>query len=131
MVSGETLGMSKRLDVPYDEALPKVREALKAQGFGILTEIDVRATLREKLNQDFRPYTILGACNPRLAHRALESNLDIGLLLPCNVIVYESDGGSVVSAFDPEVVMRLADSAALDAVASEAKALLIKALDQL
>ena len=131
MVSGETLGMSKRLDIPYDEALPKVREALKAQGFGILTEIDVRATLREKLNQDFRPYTILGACNPRLAHRALESNLDIGLLLPCNVIVYESDGGSVVSAFDPEVGMRLADSAALDAVASEAKALLIKALDQL
>lgn len=131
MVSGETLGMSKRLDIPYDEALPKVREALKAQGFGILTEIDVRATLREKLNQDFRPYTILGACNPRLAHRALESNLDIGLLLPCNVIVYESDGGSVVSAFDPEVGMRLADSEALDAVASEAKALLIKALDQL
>ena len=131
MVSGETLGMSKRLDIPYDEALPKVREALKAQGFGILTEIDVRATLREKLNQDFRPYTILGACNPRLAHRALESNLDIGLLLPCNVIVYESDGGSVVSAFDPEVGMRLADSVALDAVASEAKALLIKALDQL
>ena len=131
MVSGETLGMSKRLDIPYDEALPKVREALKAQGFGILTEIDVRATLREKLNQDFRPYTILGACNPRLAHRALESNLDIGLLLPCNVIVYESDGRSVVSAFDPEVGMRLADSEALDAVASEAKALLIKALDQL
>ncbi len=131
MVSGETLGMSKRLDVPYDEALTKVREALKEQGFGILTEIDVRATLREKLDQDFRPYTILGACNPRLAHRALESNLDIGLLLPCNVIVYESDGGSVVSAFDPEVGMRLADNAALDAVASEAKALLIKALDQL
>ena len=131
MVSGETLGMSKRLDIPYDEALPEVREALKAQGFGILTEIGVRATSREQLNQDFRPYTILGACNPRLAHRALESNLDIGLLLPCNVIVYESDGGSVVSAFDPEVGMRLADSVALDAVASEAKALLIKALDQL
>ena len=130
MVSGETLGMSKRLDIPYDEALLKVREALKAQGFGILTEIDVRATLREKLNQDFRPYTILGACNPRLAHRALESNLDIGLLLPCNVIVYESDGGSVVSAFDPEVGMRLADDPALDAVASEAKARLLAAPDR-
>ncbi len=131
MPGGKTLGMSKRLDVPYDEALTRVREALKEQGFGILTEIDVRATLREKLDQDFRPYTILGACNPQLAHRALESNLDIGLLLPCNVIVYESEGGSVVSAFDPEVGMQLADDPALDAVASEAKARLLEALDRL
>ncbi len=131
MTTGATFGMSKRLDVPYDEALTKVRAALKEQGFGVLTEVDVRATLREKLDEDFRPYTILGACNPRLAHRALESDLDIGLLLPCNVIVYESDGGSIVSAFDPEVGMRLADNPALDAVASEAKALLIEALNQL
>lgn len=131
MPGGETLGMSKRLDVPYDEALTRVRAALKEQGFGILTEIDVRATLREKLDQDFRPYTILGACNPQLAHRALESNLDIGLLLPCNVIVYESEGGSVVSAFDPEVGMQLADDPALDAVASEAKARLTEALARL
>ena len=94
-------GFAVRLNIPYEEAARRVTAALKDEGFGILTEIDVQATLKQKLDADFRRYVILGACNPSLAHRALLADLDVGLLLPCNVIVYEEDGGSVISVIDP------------------------------
>jgi uncharacterized protein (DUF302 family) len=94
-----------RLNLPYSEAIEKTREALAVEGFGVLTEIDVKATLKKKLDVDFKPYTILGACNPLLAHRVLQADGQIGLLLPCNVVVQEADSGSEVSAINPEVVM--------------------------
>lgn len=121
--------MSRRLALPYAEALAKTKTALRAEGFGVLTEIDVRATLREKIGVNFREYTIIGACNPPLAHRALQSDLSVGLLLPCNVIVYAEGDGSVVSMFDPETGMALASSPALDGVAREARERLQRALD--
>lgn len=92
----------RELTIGYDEALAQLPEALRAEGFGVLTEIDVAATLRKKLDVDFRRYKILGACNPSLAHRALGVELEIGVMLPCNVIVYERDGGgATVVAIDP------------------------------
>ena len=97
MVTETGYGLSKRLSAPYEEALQKVKDALKEEGFGVLTEIDVRETLREKLNADFRKYDIIGACNPPLAYRALQAELPVGLLLPCNVIIYEEDEGTVVA----------------------------------
>ncbi len=95
-------GMRKELALSFDDALAMIPEALKTEGFGVLTEIDVQDTLRKKLGVEFRRYRILGACNPPLAHQALSTQLEIGLLLPCNVIVYEEPGGrSVVAAVDP------------------------------
>ena len=111
-----------RLDLPYDQAIDKVAAALKEEGFGILTEIDVKATLKKKLDANFRKYVILGACNPPLAHRALSAELEIGLLLPCNVIVYEEDYGSVVSIVDPISMLGVVESPELEPVASEARA---------
>ena len=98
-------GLKKTVPLAMDDADLRVREELKKEGFGILTEIDVKATLKEKLDVDFRPYKILGACNPPLAHQALTSETDIGLLLPCNVVVYAGDeeGTSVVGVLDPRV----------------------------
>ena len=95
------IGLRATLNLPYEQAVQNTTEALKAEGFGVLTQIDVKATLKEKLNADFRRYVILGACNPALAHRALSANLSVGLLLPCNVTVYEDGDGSVVTAVDP------------------------------
>src|SRR5688500_4483644 len=98
-----TYGFGTKVAAPYDEAIDRAKAALKEQGFGVLTEIDVRATMKEKLGADFRPYVILGACNPPLAQRALSADLGVGLLLPCNVIVYDNgDGTSSVEALDPE-----------------------------
>jgi uncharacterized protein (DUF302 family) len=100
--AAETFGIRRVLRTGYQEALERLPEALQSEGFGILTEIDVRETLNKKLGVDFRRYKILGACNPPLAHRALEAELEVGLLLPCNVIVYEGDDGhAVVAAVDP------------------------------
>ncbi len=97
-----TFTMKKELQVGYDEALARVPEALKSEGFGILTEIDVAQTLKAKINVDFRRYKILGACNPPLAHEALSTMLEVGVMLPCNVVVYEGDDGkAVVLAIDP------------------------------
>jgi uncharacterized protein (DUF302 family) len=98
--------LQKTLDMDFDDVLAKVPEALKSEGFGVLTEIDVQGTLKKKLDVDFRRYRILGACNPSFAHKALEHSLDVGLLMPCNVIVYETDAGRTrVSAVDPMQTM--------------------------
>ena len=113
-------GFTKKLNIPYDEAVKKATAALKEEGFGVLTEIDVKATVKKKLDVDFRRYIILGACNPPLAHKALTAELEIGLLLPCNVIVYETeDGGSVVSALNPMVALGVVDNPALQGVAEQ------------
>jgi uncharacterized protein (DUF302 family) len=126
------LGLRVRLNLPYDEAVQKTTEALKAEGFGVLTEIDVKATLKQKLNVDFRRYVILGACNPPLAHRALAANLDVGLLLPCNVTVYEEDAGTVVTAVDPIAMLDvLKDDQVVCDVAEEAKAKLQRVIQSL
>lgn len=124
----EELGFEVHLNLAYNEALDRVVSALKGRGFGVLTRIDVKATLKEKLGEDFRPYTILGACNPPLAHRALSTDPLIGLLLPCNVTV-ESDetGGSLVRIGNPEMMMKVGnmhENAEIASVAKEARALL-------
>jgi len=114
------LGIGRRFDIPYEEAVSRVREALKQEGFGILTEIDVKATLKEKLGADFKRYVILGACNPPLAHKALSANDEVGLLLPCNVIVYETEGGSVVKALNPLTMSEFFEDEQVQAVAQQA-----------
>lgn len=127
-------GMQVHLDnVPYEQAVEKITAALKEQGFGILSNIDVKATLKAKLDADFRPYVILGACNPPLAKRALESETEIGLLLPCNVIVYsdETGEGSVVSAADPQAMLGIVNKPELEEIAEEAKNRINKALSSL
>ena len=124
---------TKTIDLPlaFDEAVIEVKDALKAQGFGTLTEIDVRATLREKLGEEMEPYLIIGACNPRLAHRALSAEPEIGALLPCNVVVRARDGRVVVDALDPAVMATVAESPLLEPVADEAAQLIGDALDAL
>ncbi len=131
MVTQTPYGLTRQLSVPYDEAVGRVKAALKEEGFGVLTEIDVKDTIRQKLGKEFRRYDIIGACNPTLAHRALEAELQVGLLLPCNVIVFEDGDSTTVAAFDPEAAMGLADNPALEDVAKEAKARLKRALEQL
>jgi len=115
----------------FEKAREQVVEALKTEGFGVLTEIDVRATLKKKLDVDFRPYVILGACNPPLAHHALNTELEIGLLLPCNVIVYEENGGSVVSIVDPILMLGMVENPELESVASEARTRLVRVIEAL
>jgi uncharacterized protein (DUF302 family) len=123
---------SKRLNVPFDQAVGRVIEALRREGFGVLTDIDVRATLKSKLGQDFRPYRILGACNPQLAYRALQLEDKIGTMLPCNVIVQESQGGSIeVSAVDPVASMQAIDNPGLAEVAKEVQARLKRVVEGL
>ncbi|HZD80921.1 MAG TPA: DUF302 domain-containing protein [Actinomycetota bacterium] len=124
-------GRTILIDTPLAEAVPRVKEALKEQGFGTLTEIDMRATLKEKLDVDTDPYVILGACNPRLAHRALQAEPDVGLLLPCNVVVRPHEGRTLVSAMDPGVLTELMDHPDLVPIAEEATTLLDAALDSL
>ena len=117
-------------DVSFDEARQRITDALKQEGFGVLTEIDVQATLKAKLDQEFRPYVILGACNPHLAHRALQAELGIGLLLPCNVCVWEEDGGSVVSIARPDAMFELVKNGALQPIVEDADQRLRRALEQ-
>jgi len=117
--------------VSFEDARSRITDALKEQGFGILTEIDVKATMKVKLNLDFRRYVILGACNPQLAHQALEAELGIGLLLPCNVCVWDEDGGTVVSIARPDAMFEIVKSSALQPVAKEAEERLRRALDQI
>ena len=124
-------GFGTKTALPYAEAVEAAKAALKEQGFGVLSEIDVRATLKEKRGIDFRPYVILGACNPSLAEQAFKEELEIGLLLPCNVIVYESEGGSVIEALDPERALEVAGNERLRPIAAEAKLRLRAAIDSL
>jgi len=120
-----------RLNLPYEQAVEKVTAALKDEGFGVLTEIDVKATLKKKLNVNFRRYVILGACNPPLAHQALTVEMEIGLLLPCNVIVYEEDGGSMVSIVDPISMLGVVENPELNPVADEARSRLQRVIEAL
>jgi uncharacterized protein (DUF302 family) len=114
------LGFQSTLNLPYEATLEKVTEALKAEGFGILTNIDVKETMKKKLDVDFRKYSILGACNPPLAHKALTARPDVGLLLPCNVIVYEEGDTTMVNIIDPMSMTNFIQDPALDEVAEEA-----------
>ncbi len=115
-------GIQVMLDTDYETALEQVTEALKTEGFGVLTEIDVKATLKKKLDVDFRRYKILGACNPSLAYKALSAAPDVGLLLPCNVTVSEEENGQIlVNIIDPEMMMSVITNPALTEVACDAK----------
>jgi len=116
-----TYGFSKTVDLPFDAAVEKVTAELQKEGFGVLTTIDVKETLKKKLNVDFKNYKILGACNPPFAHKALQAEEEIGLLLPCNVIVYEKSGKSIVAAFDPMSMSRVMDNTAIEPIAAEVK----------
>ncbi|HSR34209.1 MAG TPA: DUF302 domain-containing protein [Anaerolineae bacterium] len=123
---------SKTLDMSFDEAIAHVTEELKKEGFGVLTEIDVKATLKKKLGEDFRNYRILGTCNPPFAHKALLAEDKIGTMLPCNVIVQETAGGAVeVAAIDPIASMQAIDNPALGGVAVEVQAKLKKVVNSL
>lgn len=116
-----TYGFGASLQLPYEEAVQRVKNALKTEGFGVLTEIDVRQTLREKLAIEMEPYVILGACNPPLAHRALEQEPAIGLLLPCNVVVRAEGAASRVDIADPQAMLGIVGNEQLNGVASEAR----------
>jgi len=127
-----SIGLKKNLSYGYQEALDKIPDALAAEGFGILTEIDVKATLKKKIDVDFRPYKILGACNPPFAHKALSAELEIGLMMPCNVIVYEGDdGNAVVVAVDPLKTMATVDIPGVEPLAQEVRDKLARALESL
>jgi uncharacterized protein (DUF302 family) len=119
------------LDASYEDAVSKVTDALKEEGFGVLTEIDVKSTLKKKLGVDFRKYVILGACNPPYAHRTFQADLDVGLLLPCNVIVYETDDKKAyVSAFNPVSALEVIKSEELIKIAEEVSEKLRRVLDK-
>jgi uncharacterized protein (DUF302 family) len=123
---------SKTVSVPFEEAITQVTAALKENGFGVLTTIDVKATLKSKLDVDFRPYTILGACNPKFAHQALQSEDKIGTMLPCNVIVQQGDDGRVeVSAVDPMASMQAVENPALADIARQVQGMLKATIEQL
>jgi uncharacterized protein (DUF302 family) len=111
-------GYSRVVPLPFDQALRQTREALKAEGFGVLCEIDIRSKLKEKLGVEFRNYMILGACHPPSAYETLQLEIDLGLLLPCNVIVYEKEGSTVVSAIDAEKMLSIVGNPGLTAAAS-------------
>lgn len=122
-------GFSKITNYNFEQAVEKVTEELKREGFGVLTSIDVKETLKKKINVDFKNYTILGACNPSLAHKALQAEEELGLLLPCNVIVYEKDGNSIVSIFDPMVMAQIIENPGMKSVAEQVKEKLLRVLE--
>ena len=122
-------GFSKTLDMPFEQAIEKVTSELKREGFGVLTSIDVKETLKQKINVDFKKYTILGACNPPIAHKALQEEEELGLLLPCNVIVFEKGNKTNVSFFDPMVMTWVIDNDNMKPIASEVKEKLQKVLE--
>ncbi|MBM4170037.1 MAG: DUF302 domain-containing protein [Ignavibacteria bacterium] len=123
-------GFSRTTDLSYDRAVEKVIEELNKEGFGILTTIDVKDTLKKKLDVDFKRYVILGACNPPFAHKVLEAEEQIGLLLPCNVIVYEKEGKSVVAAFDPMMMTKVLDNPKIQPIADEVQQRLRRVIDR-
>ena len=112
-------GFSKTIDMSYEQAIDKVTSELKKEGFGVLTFIDVKETLKQKINVDFKKYAILGACNPPIAHKALQTEEELGLLLPCNVIVYEKDDKTGISIFDPMVMTWIMDNEQMKPIATE------------
>ena len=122
---------ARTVDMPYEQAIERVTATLKEQGFGILTEIDVKATLKKKIDKDFTKYVILGACNPGFAFQALSNEIDIGLLLPCNVTVYENpaDGKTVVSVLDPETMVTLTGRQDIAPLARQVREKVVAALD--
>ncbi|MEE8483080.1 MAG: DUF302 domain-containing protein [Nitrospinota bacterium] len=123
-------GLTRKVDMGFDEAEAKVRQTLKDHGFGILTEIDIQKTLKEKINVDFGRYMILGACNPSSAHKALTAEPEIGLMLPCNVIVYEdADGATHVAGMDPSAAMSMVNNEALNEVAGDVRVKMKAALE--
>jgi uncharacterized protein (DUF302 family) len=122
---------SKKTALGFEEAIEKVTEALKSEGFGILTEIDVKETLKKKLDVDFRPYRILGACNPPFAYKALQAEDKVGIMLPCNVIVQEKEEGVEIAAVDPVASMQAIDNPKLGEIADEIRKRLHKVIDSL
>jgi len=124
-------GYKRNIDSSFDDTVARTVDQLRTEGFGVLTEIDVRATLKTKLNVDFDKYLILGACNPPFAYQSLQTEIDIGLLLPCNVIVYEQDGKTYVSAILPTVAMSMVQNESLRAIAEQVEAKLKKVIDSI
>lgn len=129
MTTACSYGILKKTGLSYEDAVEEAKAALKTEGFGILTQIDVKSTIKEKTGADFRKYVILGSCNPQLAHQALQAETNIGLMLPCNVIVYEEGEGSVVAAQDPQAMMEFANNPALAPIAEEARARLERVIN--
>lgn len=125
------IGFQTRLPLSCEAALERVTEALKVEGFGVLTSINIQETMKNKLNVDFRNYTILGACNPTLAHKALSARLDVGLLLPCNVTVFEEEGQSVISIVDPQAMFSILASPDLQPIIAEARERLMRVSESL
>lgn len=124
-------GYGRTLDLPYPRAVERAREALKAEGFGVLCEIDIKEKLKEKLGVEFRNYVILGACNPPLAYQTLQRELNIGLLLPCNVVVYEDGGRSVVAAIDAVAMMSVVGNPEVEGTAAQVNEKLRRVIDSL
>lgn len=131
MLSMTPYGIKVKTTLDFGPATEAAIEALAVEGFGILTRIDVTETLKAKLGIEFRPYVILGACNPALAHKGLQIEPDLGLLLPCNVIVYAESGGAVVSAMDPALMAQVTGNPGMNEVAEEARTRLVRALESL
>jgi uncharacterized protein (DUF302 family) len=124
-------GMSRTLNRPFDDVVKDVRDALAEQGFGIVTEVDMQATLHNKIGVDIDPQIILGACNPKYAHRSLQAEPSIGLLLPCNVVVRKTDAGTMVEMINPEMMITITDNPAISGIADEVTEMLAAALASL
>ncbi|MBX3267268.1 MAG: DUF302 domain-containing protein [Acidobacteria bacterium] len=131
MESNDKYGIKRAVPLAFEEALEKTKEALKAEGFGVLTEIDLKAKFKEKLDKDFGGYIILGACNPKYAFEALGKDMDIGLLLPCNVVVYEENGSTVVAAIDAKKMLSVTGSDELEQFAGDVNEMLRRAIESI
>ena len=123
--------IGRKLEQPFEQAVQRVKDELQKEGFGVLSEIDVQATLRAKLGEEIEPYLILGACNPQLAHRGLQVEPDLGVLLPCNVVVRRSEGSTYVAAMEPKSALQLADNPHLEPIAREARERLERVIERL
>jgi len=124
-------GITKTIDLSYEEAIEKVTEELKKEGFGVLTTIDVKETLKKKLDVDFQKYIILGACNPPFAYEALKAEMQIGLLMPCNVIIYEKDGKTIVSAFNPSTIAAVSNNEKLNELSAKLNEKIYKVIESI